>query len=417
MRTWFKKAICLLTVCAILFAAQTTALAADADAHTLRFDADGRFTILHLTDWHTAYPMPAIQKQYVSQALAAAKPDLVVLGGDMSEAAGEEQPEAVREICDLMIGADVPFVITFGNHDYLHGLPIDEMFALYKNYGGAYCLSEDEEPALFGCGTCSIPVLAHDSERIAYAVYCFDSGCEYNRKIDAPAGTVAQSARGADKTIISNYDSVHPDQIEWYRRKAEEWKAANDGKYVPSVVFQHIIVQEIFDKIWPAAKESDKDHLMRFAEKTYRMTAVPNLSCIKDGYLMERPCPGYYNYGQLAAMRENGDVKAILCGHDHSNSFTVEIDGIDIVNTPSVKPHSLLKRINWGGRVVTLHADGTYESRVLSGLELAGKDGSGILASGAFTRAELAFAKVWKAFVDGSMAFWKRATKLIFGSF
>ena len=32
-------------------------------------------------------------------------------------------------------------------------------------------------------------------------------------------------------------------------------------------------------------------------------------------------------------MSRNGDVRAVFCGHDHYNSFTVEIDGVDIVAT------------------------------------------------------------------------------------
>lgn len=393
------------------------AFAFDGSAGELRFDSNGDFTILHLTDWHTSYPMPSIQKQFVIEALAASSPDLVVLGGDMSEASRNDQPAAVKEICDLLIEAKVPFAITFGNHDYLHDLSIDEMFGLYKEYGGAYCLSEDEDPSLFGCGTCSLPVYSRDGSRVAYSIYCFDSGCEYNRQFDTPsAGAVftSRNSSDADSVIVSNYDSVHPDQIEWYRAKAEALKEDNGGEYVPSVVFQHIIVQEIFDKIWPEAKASDTEGLMRFEKKTYKMTAIPNLSSIKDGYLMERPCPGYYNFGQLDAMKVNADVRAIFCGHDHSNSFTVDIDGIDIVNTPSVKPHSFFKKIDWGGRVVTLHDDGSYESKVLAGCELAEKSGSSIVSSGAVSLVELVFIKAWKRFIDLSLHFWKPVTKLFF---
>lgn len=392
MKGQMKRVLCILLTILTAFAMQT-AVSAQSTVSALKFHENGDFTILHLTDWHTSYPMPAVQKQYVVEAIAASQPDLVVLGGDMSEADRAEQPMAVKEICDLMIEADVPFAITFGNHDYLHNMTIDELFALYKEYAADYCLSEDEDPALFGCGTCSIPVYAHDGGKIAYSIYCFDSGCE----------------------VAGGYDSVHPDQIEWYRRRAAALKTENSGESVPSVAFQHIIVQEIYDKVWPVAKKNDEKNVKRFDGKSYKMKAVPNLSCIKDGYFLEYPCPGYYNHGQLDAMRMNGDVRAIFCGHDHSNSFTVEIDGIDVVNTPSVKPHSsLFKKLNWGGRVITLHEDGSYESRVLAGYALAEKSGSGIVASGALSRSELAFTKAWKAFADISMSVWKQITKIIY---
>ena len=403
-----KKTVSLIVATVMLVMCMSPAFAADGAAEKLRFDGDGNFKILHLTDWHTAYPMPAVQKQFAVEAIDEAKPDLIVLGGDMSEAAKEDYPAAVKEICDLMVDAQVPFAITFGNHDYLHDIAIDDLFALYKEYGGVYCLSEDDDPALFGCGTCSIPVWSNDDSRVAYNIYCFDSGCEvitdYASQTNDPS--LLPEARTED-ALVSNYDAVHPDQIAWYQAKAEALKEENGGEFVPSVVFQHIIVQEIFGQFWREAKETDRKGLVQFDEKTYRMTAIPKLSCIKDGYVMERPCPGYYNYGELEAMKKNGDVKAILCGHDHSNSFTVEIDGIDIVNTPSVKPHSTFKKINWGGRIVTLHEDGAYESRVLTGFELAQKKGSGIIASGGISRFELVLTKIWKAFADVSLRLWK----------
>lgn len=386
-----KKFFCAI-LSVLLFASMTViGFAADKDT-SLKFDKNGDFVILHLTDWHTDYPMPTAHKQFVKEALAAAAPDLVVLGGDMSEAPKDEQPAAIKEICDIFVETKIPFVITFGNHDYLHDLTIDEMFALYKKYGGEYCLSEDENPDLFGCGTCSVSVYSYDESRVAYEIYCFDSGCEVEGK---------------------GYESVHTDQIEWYKNKAESLKNENNGEYVPAVAFQHIIVQEIFDKLFPVADKND-DGAELFADKAYNMNPIPNLSNIKDGYVMEKPCPGYYNYGQLDAMSQNGDVRAIFCGHEHSNSFTVEIDGVDIVNTPSVKLHSLLKVINWGARVITLHEDGSYESEVLTGYELAENKDSEIIATGGVSRFEIAFTKVWKSFITVSLGFWNFATKIFY---
>lgn len=392
MKKHFKNFLCLIMAVIITASVTLTGFAASENT-TLKFDENGDFNILHLTDWHTEYPMPQAHKQFVKEALLATDPDLVVLGGDMSEASKEDQPAAVKEICDLFVEMQIPFLITFGNHDYLHDLTIEEMFALYKQYGGEYCLSEDENPELFGCGTCSVSVYSNDESRVAYEIYCFDTGCEVEGK---------------------GYESVHTDQIEWYQNKAEELKNANGGSYVPAVAFQHIIVQEIFDKLFPAADEDDTGEVVRYDKTAYKLKAIPNLSNIKDGYLMEKPCPGYYNYGQLDAMSENGDVRAIFCGHEHSNSFTVEIDGVDIVNTPSVKLHSIFKVINWGARIITLHENGAYESKVLTGYELAQENDSQIIAAGGVTGFEIAFTKLWKNIIETSLVFWEAATKVFY---
>ncbi|MBR6005570.1 MAG: metallophosphoesterase, partial [Clostridia bacterium] len=154
-----KKAVCVILVFIIAFSAGLTALAADGGSDPrLKFDENGDFNILHLTDWHCDYPLPAVHKQLVLESIAEAKPDLVVLGGDLSEAAHDDQPVAIKEICGIFVQAEIPFVITFGNHDYMHGYTIDEMFAFYKEYGSEYFIGKDENPELFGCGTCSLPV-------------------------------------------------------------------------------------------------------------------------------------------------------------------------------------------------------------------------------------------------------------------
>ena len=387
-----KRAICLLAVLLKVSAVQPAAFAKSENAR-LRFDENGSFVILHLTDWHSDYPLPAVHKQLVLESIAEANPDLVVLGGDMSEATPEDQPAAIKEICDIFVQSEIPFVITFGNHDYFHEHTIDEMFAFYRTYGGKYFIGADEKPELFGCGTCSIPVYSNDGSHVAYNIYCFDSGCEVEEK---------------------GYDSVHPDQIAWYRKKAEALKNQNGGTYVPSVVFQHIIVQEIYEKLFPAARESDSKNVMQYDGKAYKLKKLPNLSNIKEGYIFEHPCPGYYNHGQLGAMSKHGDVRAIFNGHDHYNNFTVEIDGIDIVNTPSVKPHNFFKMINWGPRAITLHEDGTYESKVLLTIDLAKKNGSQLIAAGAVTKLKIFFVKIWNAIADLLKGLGKVVSKLFY---
>lgn len=388
-----KKAIVLILAAVFFFSAQSVCFAQSTDT-SLKFDENGEFRILHLTDWHTSYPLPDVQKQLVLESVAAADPALVVLGGDLSEAAKEDQPAAIREICSIFAEAEIPFVITFGNHDYMHGYTIDEMFAFYREFGGEFFIGADEDPGLFGCGTCSLPVYSNDGSRVAYNIYCFDSG---------------------DSVPGKGYDSVHADQIEWYRAKAEALKAENGGSYVPSVVFQHIIVQEIYDKLFRTANPVLSLGVREYETVTYDLTPIPDLSSIRDGYIFEKPCPGYYNHGQLDAMSKNGDVRAIFCGHDHYNSFTVEINGVDIVNTPSVKPHIFLRKINWGPRLITLYENGEYKSEVLLAIDLAQRDGSKIISAGGVSRIEIAAVKVWKLFADLSILFWKAVTGVTYG--
>lgn len=97
-----KKLICMILAVLMLSSLQLTAFATDkkSPAH-LEFDENGDFTILHLTDWHCDYPLPDVHRQLVLESIAEARPDLVVLGGDLSEAPHENQPAAIKEICDI----------------------------------------------------------------------------------------------------------------------------------------------------------------------------------------------------------------------------------------------------------------------------------------------------------------------------
>ena len=48
------------------------------------------------------------------------------------------------------------------------------------------------------------------------------------------------------------YDCVREDQIEWYKSRSKQLEKAA-GEKVPSMAFQHIVVKEIYDVIFPKA--------------------------------------------------------------------------------------------------------------------------------------------------------------------
>ena len=54
-------------------------------------------------------------------------------------------------------------------------------------------------------------------------------------------------------------------------------------------------------------------------------------------------------------MAETGDVIAVFSGHDHTNDYTLNIKGIDVINTAGCTFHSYGKPINRGCRVIELN--------------------------------------------------------------
>jgi hypothetical protein len=46
------------------------------------------------------------------------------------------------------------------------------------------------------------------------------------------------------------------------------------------------------------------------------------------GNLGENPCSPVINSGAFVAMREQGDIKAVVCGHDHDDDYVMKWRGL-----------------------------------------------------------------------------------------
>ena len=68
-----------------------------------------------------------------------------------------------------------------------------------------------------------------------------------------------------------------------------------------------------------------------------------------------------------ALLRDNGQVMAVFCGHDHKNDFVGRVDGIDLGDTPSGGFACYGPGAERGGRLLTFHVDRPmhYETKLL----------------------------------------------------
>lgn len=354
-----------------------------ADNNSLKFNEDGKFRIVHLTDVQDSYPMNLTTKQFIKEMLVELKPDIVVLGGDNTVSGSEVKAESIEELTSLFVENKTYFTLVFGNHD--HQQMFDEnmpkapqvdgikerLLSMYQQYGGNYCLAYDADPSLFGVGTHNLPIYSSDGSKVAFNLYMMDSNGYYPNE-DGDKG----------------YDAVHTDEIEWYEKTAAQLRTSNDGKPVPSFMFQHIIVQEIYDELFIPSPFSWGDIGEDFEgvnkEGIYHFTYLPKIANMESGFLFEKPCPGYYNYGQLDSLVKTGDVLAVFSGHDHTNDFSVNINGIDIVNSAGCTYHSYGSNLNRGVRVIDLDEKdlSTYTTYTYTIAEQALKDDSKITDQG-----------------------------------
>ena len=387
-----KKFLAVLMSIVLVMSLGVSAFAAvSGDNDVLKFDENGEFKIFNICDIQDKYPLHKTTKAFITDMLKIHQPDIVVLGGDNTVSSKETKADAIKEICDMFVQNETYFTLVFGNHDDEQGVSREELFAMYKEFGGKYCLAYDAVPELTGVGTHNLTVKSSDGSRIAYNLYMFDSN------------TYAHDENGEWR----GYDSVHEDQIDWYKSTSAEVKAANGGETVYAMAFQHIIVQEIYDLMFYKSPIALGEATRNFDGKTY--TIFPFVHNIKDGVLLEAPCPGYYNYGQFDAFVETGDVVATFSGHDHLNSFIVEKDGVDIVNTPGCSFESYGEPATRGIRMLTINEADTsvYKSEMLTVSEYFLGDGAYLESFGEYTKLdailgalEMVFFKLYFQFID-----------------
>lgn len=344
-----KKRIFSAVLALVLIFGACFSINASAASSALRFDENGEFKIMHLTDCQDVYPANETMLKFIDASIKEYQPDLIVLGGDNVVADEKDLDAAIEELVSIFVENETPFTLVFGNHDCEHGLTNDELLVLYQKHGGKYCLAYDAVPALHGSATHNLPVLASDSNEVKFNIWMFDSGSH------------VYDENGNDL----GYDCVTTDQIEWYKTTSKALETAS-GKKIPSLAFQHIIVGDVYDALFRETS-TDMGELSRsFNGKTYSF--LPKTENIEEGFLLEFPCPGYYNYGQFDAMVERGDVLGIFSGHDHTNNFTTELDGIKIVNTGGATYHSYGREMTRGMRMITVNEDDlrSFESETVT---------------------------------------------------
>ncbi len=283
----------------------------------LRFK-NGKFRIMLLGDIHEKLRLTT-EKDYLRQrdeynlytiGVKAYQPDLVVLLGDTCNDYEEcddyitVYKEAIERIIKPIIDANIPVCYCLGNHEHdkCHEKEMVEAMSLIPSFIG---VNDESCPGDFNCN-----LLVKDSkgEKDVLNLWFFDS----NNRHEDPT--------------VSYYDWVHEDQIEWYEKKAQEIKDANNGKTIPAIAFQHIPVIEEYELLREA-----KPYELWNSVKGYIPTLENKNFVLKDGvtgYLGEGPASPALNKGQFKSWKTQGDIFAAFFGHDHLNDFCGEVDGI-----------------------------------------------------------------------------------------
>ena len=337
-----KKVLAFFMAAIVVFSFSAIPASAQTDDSVLKFGEDGKFRILQITDIQDGAFLEYATLQFITDVVEETQPDLIVLTGD--NISGGSSPVkflakiAISRFMNIFEKADVPVAAVFGNHDSEGPANKEYQMEVYESFD---CFVGCEGEDLTGCGNYNLPIYDANGEKMLYNLWMIDS-LTYNRHPESEKDVAYY------ENDLGGYACVHKDQIDWYVKTSNELKEANGGEPVPSMLFQHIVVPEIFEA------------LVKDANGNW---ALPEGN---DGKLGEDPCPPPYSNGQFDAALNQGDVVAMFFGHDHKNSFVVNYKGIDLSTTPGVG-FSSYGNIDRGVRVIDLDVNdlSTYETEVI----------------------------------------------------
>ena len=319
-------------------------------APRLKFDADGTFAVLHITDIQDSAKFPPRPAAVLRASIAATKPQLVIFTGDNVDSGANGTnafPKAMEPVLDIFREFNVPFCVTFGNHDSERNgaglLTRQAQYDWFKEHGGELFVDHDV-PELTGVGSGAIELVTRRGRKPSVRLFVMDSG---------------SYAKGG------GYDGCHADQIAWYER------IAADG--VPHLWFQHIIVPDANDTgLFRAVAAGEKGGI-EMAVRGKKVRAVPADGV--RGALKEHTCPprwGAYrdaehtNEGRTLydAWRANGHMVGAYFGHDHMNTFDgIDENGIRMGSTKALTLRSYNDN-NPGLRLFVIHPDGSFETEI-----------------------------------------------------
>lgn len=270
----------------------------------VKFNSDGKFKIMMINDTQDVILKDVLQANYLKKIAEQEKPDLIVMAGDLLTdffpgATKAQLEKCLRQALDVIDSFGVPFVATFGNHDHDWEdiFPLEEQMAVYKSYENCAIVNN-------GCdvGTFYLPVRSSDGRSVPLNIYVMDS-----------------NNKASGEGLLTGYEGLKPEQVQWYKDTRDALKAAT-GDYVPSLVFQHVPVKEIYQFVDKVPFNADHtDCIFGLDDGQWYKLNDKAIS----GVLGEVPCSESVNgsTGEYEAWLEHGEIIGAFFAHDHVNNF------------------------------------------------------------------------------------------------
>ncbi|MBP9988391.1 MAG: metallophosphoesterase [Ruminococcus sp.] len=333
----------------------------------LRFNKDGKFTILQVSDAQDLHIRRKAMFKMLDTVYDKINPDLIVLTGDnilgnhlndapvgnrqnvkTKEGTLKRMKTALNHLLQPINDRKIPFAFIYGNHDDMNKISKKEQAEIYKSYD--YCIPYNETDDSIDCDTYNIPIFSsQDENKMKYNIWMLDSA-------------------GADENGKPTHCKVLKNTMDWYENKSRELEREN-GEKIMSLMFQHVPCAEI-KEFYIDCDENDKNAIRCRDGKFRKLNPEKAI-----GYSFEYEENDTPDCGQLEVLRKRGDVCGLVFGHDHMNSFTGELDGVNIVQTSGASFRCYGNLISRGVRVFTIDENNTeaFETYQIGYFDLFGK--------------------------------------------
>lgn len=323
----------------------------------LQFHTSGKFRVLQVADIQDGAKIAKDTVSLLAASVDATRPDLVVFSGNQIAGFGPDfagsfkkrrwskEPisrSALDKTRKLVRGAiaqfvapfeerKVPWVVTYGNHDFQCGLDNEELEAIYREFPGCVNAADTLLPdqAIYTCepGTLALPVRDVSDTRNVLGLVIVNSG-DYARG----GGFGAPSARALD--FLRRVPSLLSDSGgEAASGASSSPPDASANALVRSMVFQHMPLPEYYHVLKPVpsntayAMQGYRDHA-----DTYYILDEERTQ--PGGYLGEGiSCPDRSE--EFAVLRQDDGYFAVAAGHDHRNGFVGDYQGLMLIATPT----------------------------------------------------------------------------------
>lgn len=333
-----KKIISVVLALTLMF---SLCICAHAENNELKFGADGEFTILQISDPQDDHNPAYDLENFLKIAIDETNPDLIIFTGDIVEDSRigdigiDDEPfregvkdddynqslDNITKTCEAVFGyaeeKGITFAVAQGNNDYKGGITNEDWLKIYDTYENS--LTVDESNDRDGRIDFNLEIKSSDGKETVFNIWMMDNG----------GGSITE------------------DQLAWYKSECTALKDANGGETVPSILFQHVPVDDM-GNLFEECNFWDEGASIGDDGKCYRLNQE-----IASGYHAGAMIPGSTSV-QFNAWKECGDVLGAYFGHWHTEGYTGIWDGIELGFTYGCE---FAKPGPYGVRVFTLYED------------------------------------------------------------